>query len=314
MSQVSSILAFVLLWINLMVSSINIYFSIKVLKSDVYSVNLRGTKERLLEINPNYFLEKEIEKPNELRYLSYDKLRLSIVIINACSFLFILMFAFSFCIDEDECCSNEGICICGCCVCCAGSHCSSCDGGLDCSNVDGEAGLGICLLILVAFILVGLFYAAKACGKLIARMFSIIALLLMNAILVALSLCSGFDKFCILVAAFSSFAALCNIIMIIIVICFACGCNISKKDYYPPVQQAQQLQVVQPQYEKPHFEETYPNSKEVTQETYGKPVTPNYNAQNQGNNYNYENPTAYDAPSPEYQQQNTDNNNQRTFT
>ena len=161
MAQASSILAFILLWINLMVSSINIYFSIKVLKNDVYSVNLLGTKERLLEINPNYFLEKEIEKPKELRYLSYDRLRLSIVIINACSFLFILMFSFTFCIDEDECCSNEGICICGCCVCCASCDCSSCDGGCDCSNVDGEAGLGICLLILVAFILVGLFYAAK---------------------------------------------------------------------------------------------------------------------------------------------------------
>ena len=38
-----------------------------------YSVNLRGTKERLLEINPSYFLEKEIENPKELRNLNYDK-------------------------------------------------------------------------------------------------------------------------------------------------------------------------------------------------------------------------------------------------
>ena len=69
MAQILAILAFVLFLINLIVSSINIFFSIKVLKNDVYSVNLRGTKEGLLEINPNYFLEKEIENPKELRKL-----------------------------------------------------------------------------------------------------------------------------------------------------------------------------------------------------------------------------------------------------
>ena len=74
MVQTLSIFVFVLFWINLSVSSVNIYFSIKIFKNDVYSVNLRGTKERLFEINQNYFLEKEIENPKELRNLSNDKI------------------------------------------------------------------------------------------------------------------------------------------------------------------------------------------------------------------------------------------------
>ena len=100
MTQTLSIFVFVLFWINLSVSSVNIYFSIKIYKNDVYSASLRGTKERLLEINPNYFLEKEIENPKELRNLSNDKIRLSILIINACSFYFILKFLFLFALQK----------------------------------------------------------------------------------------------------------------------------------------------------------------------------------------------------------------------
>ena len=94
-------------WFNFIVSLINIIFTLKVLNYDEDSLYLRGTQEKLLDINPNYFLEKEIEIPKKLRNLSYDKLKLSSVIINACSFLFIMTFAVSFCTPEDECCSGD---------------------------------------------------------------------------------------------------------------------------------------------------------------------------------------------------------------
>ena len=61
MEYMRSTLAFALFWINLIVASINIYFSIQAKNYINYSpksYNLRGTKENLLKINPNYFLEK----------------------------------------------------------------------------------------------------------------------------------------------------------------------------------------------------------------------------------------------------------------
>ena len=61
--------------------------------------------------------------------------------------------------------------------------------------------------------------------KTVSRIISIIALFLMNVTLIVLSLCSGFGKFCILVVAFSSFAALCNLIMFIIIMCLECCTN-----------------------------------------------------------------------------------------
>ena len=56
MAYMRSTLAFALFWINLIVASLNIYFSIEA--NNPRSYNLRGTKEKLLKINPDYFLEK----------------------------------------------------------------------------------------------------------------------------------------------------------------------------------------------------------------------------------------------------------------
>ena len=244
MAQTLSILAFVLFWLHLAVSIINIYFSAKVLKEKEYPDNLRGTEERLLEINPNYFLEKEIENPKELRNLSYDKKSLSALIINVCSLYFILVFSFTFCIRENECCHENGICFCESCKYCA----YSCDDDCNCfwkmnSKGDGKGALGI----LVLSIFVGFYFAVLECGKTLSRIITIFLLFLINVALAVLSLCSGFDKFCILFASFSSFAALCDLIMVILIICVeGFGCPASNNQYYyPPSPQTQQLQVIQ---------------------------------------------------------------------
>ena len=129
MASAISCVSFILFWINLIVFSTNIYFSIKVYKADAVpytpykQYNLRGTKERLLIQAPNYYLEKEIETPKVLRNLATNNLKLSLVIINACSALFLFTFMFTFCVGDDEC-SEEGICIGGCCVCCV--SCADC--------------------------------------------------------------------------------------------------------------------------------------------------------------------------------------------
>ena len=83
MAYMRSTLAFALFWINLIVASLNIYFSIEAYNYNRYylkSYNLRGTKEKLLKINPNYFLEKEVETPKELRNLAINTRRLLLFI------------------------------------------------------------------------------------------------------------------------------------------------------------------------------------------------------------------------------------------
>ena len=116
---------------------------------------------------------------------------------------------------------------CGWCKCCHGccdERCN-CIGSSDDNNGDEVGTIFLCILLIILFIFVGLFYAVKVCEKTVSRIISIIALFLMNVTLIVLSLCSGFGKFCFLVAAFSSFAALCNLIMFIIIICLECCSN-----------------------------------------------------------------------------------------
>ena len=286
-------------WFNFIVSLINIIFTLKVLNYDEDSLYLRGTQEKLLDINPNYFLEKEIEIPKKLRNLSYDKLKLSSVIINACSFLFISTFAVSFCTPEDECNSRDGLC-CDDCKC----DCFCNDGDLDFTSTFGSPdsegySSRVCTIFLFFGIFIALFYIVKACGKGVGKMISIISLFLMNVTLVVLSLCSGFNTFCIIVAGFSFLAALCDLIIIISVIRFVCHCHKTDNDNNVFNNTSEQLQIAQPQtdtsqklievqaqYEKPYYEEAYPDSKDFNQETIGKPVTPNYSEQNQGTNNN----------------------------
>ena len=65
---------------------------------------------------------------------------------------------------------------------------------------------------------------------------------------------------------------------------------------------------VEPQFEKPYFEESYPESQEVMQVTTDKPTEPKsiYTEQNQDIDING---NAYDSPAPVYQEQNYNMNN-----
>ena len=340
MASAISCVSFFLFWINLIVFSTNIYFSIRVYKADAVpytpykQYNLRGTKERLLIQTPNYYLEKEIETPKELRNLAglaSNTLKLSLIIINACSALFLFTFMFSFCVGDDEC-SDEGICIGGCCVCCASCVDCCCRGDCrfqgNCSsgNNNGEGAIGLCILLLIVLIFVGLFYLVKACGKEIGRIISIFGLFLSNGALLVLALVIGTDKFNVLLASFSGFAALCNLICIILGFYSICAgnceccesCCLSSNRYNiinEPKNNVPVIQPVQPKipsYQqlneiKPKEQDEYPDSKDFM---YYKPTTPDYNETNQGNNNNYTAATPYDAPAPVYQQQNYNVDNQ----
>ena len=339
MASAISCVSFFLFWINLIVFSTNIYFSIRVYKADAVpytpykQYNLRGTKERLLIQTPNYYLEKEIETPKVLRNLATNNLKLSLVIINACSALFLFTFMFTFCVGDDEC-TEEGICIGGCCVCCVSCVDCCCRG--DChfrgnllnsnNNNNGQGALGLCILFLIMLIFVGLYFLVNACGKQIGRIISIIALFLSNGALLVLALVAGTDKFNILLASFSGFAALCNLICIILGFYSICAgnceccesCCLSSNRYNiinEPKNNVPVIQPVQPKipsYQqlneiKPKEQDEYPDSKDFM---YYKPTTPDYNETNQGNNNNYTAATPYDAPAPVYQQQNYNVDNQ----
>ena len=234
----------------------------------------------------------------------------------------------SFCLTENECCSNDenirtnfamGSCY-GTCVCCSDCNCRggdcNCSGGGDC----GQAGLAILILVVIIIVFVAIYFDVKACGKHVARIFAIVFLFFINVTLTGMAFYSGTDKFCVLVGVFSLFAAICDLLGIIIP-------NCSEKltyDYrYPtnpenpinsnpqvllveqPMVNPVQPVVVQPQFEKP-TQEDYPEMQEVSQVPYDKPVenAPIYTNQTQGYNSN-----AYDAPAPIYQNQNDNMNN-----
>ena len=83
MAYMKSFIAFGLFWVNLIVASSILYFSITVMNSDYLnrsSYNLRGTKERLVEINPNYLKSDYITSSQ--KFNCFNKFKILIKIIN----------------------------------------------------------------------------------------------------------------------------------------------------------------------------------------------------------------------------------------
>ena len=335
MAYMRSTLAFSLFWINLIVASLNIYFSIAAYRNRDYpyqSYNLRGTKERLLQINPNYFLEKELETSKELRNLAISTRRL-LLFIDIGAFVFLMLLTASFCLTKNECCSGDentntnfaiGSCY-GTCVCCTDCDCNR-SGSTDCNCSGGggdcgEAGIILLVIVLVIIIFVAIYFLVRACGKHISRIIAIIFLFAINVALAVLAIYSGTDIFCILIAAFSAAAAVSDFLGILLPN-LGCCVKLSYDYRYPihPMNQQPQLylvepgdnQVVQPeiqpgvepQFEKPFGEENYPQPQEIVQVP--SDTTPINTDQSQEND-NYGN--AYDAPAPVYQEQNDNNNN-----
>ena len=294
MAYIRSSFAFALIWVNFIASSVNIYFSIAALKN----------------LNGNYL---------------YKPLRLSVLIINCGAFCFIFLLSVSFSLTKNECCKEDYCLRCENCF----NHC--CDG---CCNYDssrggnnredsgsgGAAGLIVLPIVIIIGIIIGLYYAIKSCGKHIARIVAIITLIAINVTLVVLSLCSRYDLNCILIAAFSSVAAICNFLGILLPNLYCC--EILTYDYEPiypssPINQLntnlfERIETPKKEetyYEKPHYEQNDPVPEESSLKVTNKPSTPDYIEDNQGIGIINGSSDTNDTPSEEYEQTNNNDNN-----
>ena len=289
------------------------------------SSNLRGTMEKSLEINLDYFLDKEIETPKELRNLSYDGIKDAILYVNIGTFLFIIILFFSFLVTKNEFChdypDDNSVCAAGCCcvgcMCCVDGDCSICFGVHSGGNGNNSGAAALALIILILFFL--LFKLIKCCGKQASRLVALIFLLLVNITVTALSFYSGTTTYHVLIAVFSIFSAICNLLGMILPNCS--GCEKLSYDYIPPIDDQinevnstpQQLLEVEPQKEMPPINEAYPNSEEIVQ----NPIqqnTPNYTDTNPGYDNNRYSVNSLDAPAPIYTVQENDYNNQEDMS
>lgn len=273
MAYMRSSLAFVVFWANFLFSTLNLYFSIK--------------------SHQNYWGGQ-----------NYSTLTLCMIIITGCSFLFIIALAFSFCFTGNECCiDNENIkenfpigsCY-GSCLCCGNCDC-------ECLHNTNYFRAKL-LLFLIMNIFTVLYFSVWACGKHISRMVAIIALILINLTLFALSVRIGNYKFCILLSVFSIFAAVGNFFAILLPNLKNCK-QLSYDNPYSEEkieqinQSPQKFILLQPQNEKHVEEEAYPEINEVEKEPISKPITPNYIEQTQGYDDN-SNRSSIGAPAPAF--------------
>ena len=166
-----------------------------------------------------------------------------------------------------------------------------------------------------------MFKAVRACGKNVSRLIAIISLLLVNLTLTVLSLYLGSGKYNILLAVFSLFAAICNLLGMILPNCASCG-RLSYDYLYSEddkinseSSKPQQLLTAQPQNEMPLVEEAYPDAEEIMKSPINQTVTPNISDTNSGydidNRYSV---NSLDAAAPIYQVQNNDDNNQENIS
>ena len=151
-----------------------------------------------LESNPNYFLESTIETPKELRQLSTD-MQYYIIYVDIVALFFVFIIMFSFCLTENECCTNDenirsnfaiGSCY-GTCVCC--NDCCR-HGNTNC-NCNGEGGAGLLLILIIIIAIVVIYFAVKACGKHISRVISVVMLILLELVMAGMSFYTGSDTY-----------------------------------------------------------------------------------------------------------------------
>ena len=163
---------------------------------------------------------------------AYEPYILSIDIV---AILFVILLMISFCLNHNECCTsdpatNESFAIGSCygvCICCGDCNCSECSG----NSCDCEIGL----LILVIFILVfvAIYYAVRACGKHISRIFSVFVLMILDLAMAVMSIMTSSDKYYILIAVFSIIAAICNFLGLLLPNLASCK-YLSFSVYIPP--------------------------------------------------------------------------------
>jgi cell shape-determining protein MreC len=136
-------------------------------------------------------------------------------------------------------------------------------------------------------------------------MVTIIALILINLTLFALSISIGNYRFSVLLSVFSIFAAVGNFLAILLPNLKNC----KQLSYNNPFleekieqinQSPQKLIMIQSQNEKPLEEEAYPEVDEVVKEPINKPITPNYIEQTQGYDDDNSNRSSIGAPAPAF--------------
>ena len=175
MAYMRSNVALVIFLINLIVFFLILFFNFKQMKvlhfaniniinNKNYSQNLRGAKEKLIKLNPNYsnYEIKPLKTQNVLRKLTRSSdIEAFIFYFDFACIFFLIIFSFSFCVTENECCNSDpnirknfaiGSCY-GTCICCSDCNCR---GGLgDCILCDDCVKVGSALgnLLFVFFFL-----------------------------------------------------------------------------------------------------------------------------------------------------------------
>ena len=235
MAYMRSYIAFALFWINLVIVILNVVFytstNNKEYNTTYYSYHLRGTKERLQDLN-NY------ENPKELRNLKVNGVAEYIIFLDIAAMFFVLILMFSFCLTKNECCTSDnsafaigscyGACLC-CDDCCRHTTCTC-----DCHSSGGnDNGCGILILLLFIIVFVAIFFAIRACGKHISRVVSVIMLILLELGMAGLAMYTGGDQTLTMIFVFNLIAAICNLIAIILP--NVSGCNVLSYEYIPPV-------------------------------------------------------------------------------
>jgi hypothetical protein len=224
MAYMRSTIAFGLIWINIIINGLIIFFFTQIKRNNYlehHSYNLRGTKEKQLKSNYNE------QPPKNLRNLKAEGLEQIILYLDSASMLFVILLMISFCITKKECCTNDpevnrgfavgscfGACIC-CDKCCRLDHC-------DCSELfkgsgDGDDAIGYLIFLIIIFVFVLLLLALKACGKNILRIISVLFLFFLDLGMVGLAFASSSsDAYLNLIIIFSLIAAICNILGILL--------------------------------------------------------------------------------------------------
>mgnify|MGYP007070225484 CR=1 FL=1 len=132
--------------------------------------------------------------------------------------LFVVLLMTSFCLTENECCTSNtttnqnfaiGSCY-GTCVCYNDCKCNG--GGVGDCKCDGGGEAALCLLIFVVILvaIIAIFFAVRACGKHISRLFSVGVLFLLYIGMSFMSLYMGENTYYYLIGAFSFIGAIYN--------------------------------------------------------------------------------------------------------
>ena len=325
MKYMRSNVTFGLFWINLVIIVLNFVFipllnkNYSFTKFSSNSFHFSGTKEKLLKMNPFYFLEKEFESSNLLQNLIQINFKpINLIFFNVAAVFCLFLLFISFWVTRNECCTTDktinanfptGNCN-GACNCCNDCHC--CEEGHDCKckiQYEGSRGdnccgviIGMILVYLILSIFIAIYYIIIACGKHIVRFSACVSLILLHLSMGGLAICFG-TTYGIIVAVFSFINAVINFLGIFLPTRECC--DILSYEYNGPKDRTEDYQQSSDSFllnnKDPLLELSYPEHQEVTQSQITNTGTNNYIEENQGYNSNYSNNYengGYDTPSP----------------